>query len=75
MLSAGNVIEENNLLVFVSLNLLSFGSVTGGIFSRIDIDDLSISLVSEQQASFTVGINSEVRRVIEIAILGVPIVV
>lgn len=75
MLPSGNVIKEDDLSVLIGHDFHSLGSVTRGILVRIYVDDFSVSLVSEQQSSIGVGIDSEVRGVIQGAVLGIPVVV
>ena len=60
MLSSRDMVEEDNLSVIVSLDFNSFSSVTWWVLVWIHVDDLSIPLVSEQETSIRVGVNSEV---------------
>ena len=61
MLASCNVIEEHNLSVLISLYLNSFCSITRGIFSGIDINNFSITFVSEEETCLRVSVNSEIR--------------
>lgn len=61
MFTSGDVIEENHLRIFFSLNLHSLRAVTRLQLRGIHIYHLPISLVSEEKASVRVRVNSEVR--------------
>ena len=67
------MVKENNLSIFVSLDFNSFSSVTWWVLVRIDINDFSVPLVPEQKPSIRVGINSEVWRIVQSGMLGVPV--
>lgn len=61
MFTSGDVIEENHLRIFFSLNLNSLRAVTRLQLRGIYIYHLPISLVTEEKASVRVRVNSEVR--------------
>jgi hypothetical protein len=75
MLASCNVIEEHNLSVLICLYLNSFCSITRGIFSGIDINNFSITFVSEEETCLRVSVNSEIRWFKKRAILSLPIIV
>lgn len=47
MFASGNVIEEHDLSVLVSLDLHTLGTVTWWVI-RINIDHLAVTLVAEE---------------------------
>ena len=67
------MVEEDNLGVFVAFDLNSFGSITWWINTWVDIDDLSISFVSEKKALVVMSIYSEVWRLVDSGLLSVPV--
>ena len=69
------MVKEDDLGVFVTLNFLSDCAIARVFKIRIDVDDLSVSLVSEEESSVGVGIHSEVRGIIDGAGLSLPVVV
>ena len=74
MLAASHVVEEYNLSVFLgALELDSLGAVAWRFDRRVDIDDLSVTPVSEDQPLLVVRINSEVRRVVTDRLLSLPV--
>ena len=75
MLSSCNMVEEDNLGVVAAFDFNSLGSITGWVFVWINVYHLTISFVSEQEASIGVGIYSEVRRVGQRSSLTLPVVV
>jgi hypothetical protein len=74
VLAAGHVVEENHLSVLFTLNFFAVCAVSG-FFSRVNVNDFPVSLVTEQKAFIGVRIDSEIRRVAEVAQLRVPVIV
>jgi hypothetical protein len=52
VLAAGHVIEEDHLDVLRALNSLAVGTIAWGWGSRVHVDQLSVTLVSEHQTFF-----------------------
>ena len=75
MFASGDVIEEDDLSVFFSLNLDSLGAVARLRLGRVHINDLSISLVAEEETGVGVRVHSEVRRVTHRTVVRLPVVV
>ena len=73
MLSPSNVIEEYDLSILIAFDLNSLGTVTWWILSWVDVDDFSISFVSEQQSLVRVGVDPKVRRIVQSRMLGIPV--
>ena len=73
MLSSRDMVEEHHLSIVITLDLNSFSSVTWWVLVWINIDHLSVPLVSEQKTSVRIGINSEIRGVVQSGMLGIPV--
>ena len=67
------MVEEHHLSIVITLDLNSFNSVTWWVLVWINIDHLSVPLVSEQKTSVRIGINSEIRGVVQSRMLGIPV--
>ena len=67
------MVEEHHLSIVITLDLNSFSSVTWWVLVWINIDHLSVPLVSEQKTSVRIGINSEIRGVVQSGMLGIPV--
>ena len=67
------MVEEHHLSIVITLDLNSFNSVTWWVLVWINIDHLSVPLVSEQKTSVRIGINSEIRGVVQSGMLGIPV--
>jgi len=74
MLSSGKVIKEDYLSVVFTLKYLARATVTGSLHLRVDIDNLSVSFVSEEKALVGTSVNSKVRRISHTANLRLPMV-
>lgn len=74
MLASRNVIEEDDLGVLISFDLDALRAVAGRVI-WVHIDDLPVALVAEKQAGVGIGVDAEVRRIVERAILSLPVVV
>lgn len=75
MFASGDVIEKDNLCIFFSLYLDPLCAVARGILHGVNIYNLSISLVAEEEAGVGVGVDTEVGRVAQCAIVCLPIIV
>jgi hypothetical protein len=73
--ASGDVIEEHDLSVFFGLNLDSLGAVARLRLGRVHINDLSVSLVAEEETGVGVRVHSEVRRVTHRTVVRLPVVV
>mmetsp|Transcript_16175 Transcript_16175/g.21908 ORF Transcript_16175/g.21908 Transcript_16175/m.21908 type:complete len:82 (-) Transcript_16175:517-762(-) len=74
VLPSGLVIEKDDLGVLLALNFCACAHTVlllGGQV-RVDIDDLSVTSVTEEQTSLAVGINLEVRRIVINDLLSLP---
>ena len=71
------MVEENDLGVLFALNFLAHADTVLflGLKVRIDIDDLSVTPVSEEKPGLRVGIDLEVGRVIVDNLLALPRIV
>lgn len=67
------MVEEDNLSVVFTLDFDSLRSVSWWVHIGIDIDDLSVSLVSEKEALIIVGVHSKIGRVIKRGVLCIPV--
>ena len=65
MLAAGHVVKENYLSVVITFDFLAVSSIAW-LFSRVDVNDFSVSLVAEKKAFIGVGIYPKVGRVTQI---------
>ena len=74
MFAASHVVEEYHLGVLFALNFFAICAVSG-FFSRVNVYDFSVSLVTEQKTLIGVRINSKVGGVAEVAQLRVPVIV
>ena len=73
MLSPSNMVEEDDLSILVAFDLNSLGTVTWWILGWVDVDDFSISFVSEEQSLVRVCVDSEVWRVVQGWVLSIPV--
>ena len=67
------MVEEHNLSIVITLDLNSFSSITWWVLVWINVDDLSVPLVPEQKTGIRIGINSEIRGVVQSGMLGIPV--
>ena len=67
------MVEEDDLSILVAFDLNSLGTVTWWILGWVDVDDFSISFVSEEQSLVRVGVDSEVWRVVQGWVLSIPV--
>lgn len=74
LLSARVVIKEDHLRVFVRLDNCARRSISRALQIWIHIDDLSVALVSEEQALVRVGVDFEIWGVQHAALLLLPVV-
>ncbi len=67
------MIEENYLSEVIALYLLASGKVPWLFFVWVNVNHLSITLVSEKEAFFTVSLNTEVRAFVYHGDAGHPV--
>ena len=71
--SSSQMIKEDNLCIFITFYLNSFGSVTWWVNAWVDINDLSISFISEKKALIVMSIHSEIWRLVNSGLLSIPV--
>lgn len=75
MFASCDVIEKDYLRVFLSLDLNPLCAIARGILHWVHIYNLSISLVAEEEAGVGVGVDTEVGRVTQGAVVRLPVIV
>lgn len=73
MLSPCKVVEENDLGVIGALADFSNGTISRTLgLCRVNIDDLTITFISKEEALLRARVDSEVRCGVEDGLAGVP---
>ena len=75
MLPSGDMIEEDDLSVLVGLYLDSLGAITRGVLAWVDINYFPVTFVSKEKTCVRVCVDSEVGRIVQGTVLGVPVVI
>lgn len=74
MLASGDVIKEDDLGVLFGFDLDALRPIAGRVV-RVHVDDFAIALVPEKEPGVRVGVHAEVWRIVERAVLRLPVVV
>lgn len=72
-LAAGLVIEENYLGEVITFDFLASCEVSGLFLVGVDVNHLSVTLVSEKEAFFSVSLYAEVRAFVHLGTSGHPV--
>jgi hypothetical protein len=72
-LATGLMVEENYLGEVITFNFLASCEVSGLFLVGVDVNHLSVTLVSEKKAFFAVSLHAEVRAFVHLGTSGHPV--